>query len=61
MNCKLGILNAKCRKEKEKCKFYQGELSKETCQLYAMLNSKYMSDRDVSVFNIWLGGVLKKD
>lgn len=60
MSCKLGILKGECKTDKLVCKFYRGDRSQEPCILYEFLNDKYMSDREISTFNIFLGGILKK-
>lgn len=59
--CRLGILKGVCEDGKLVCKFYRGERVTDYCWLYLYLNEKYMADRELSAFNIFLGGVLKKD
>ena len=61
-SCKLGILDGTCEKGSLICKYYRpGKFQTEECSLYEMLNGKYMKDKEISAFNIFLGGVLKKD
>ena len=61
MICKLGVLNGKCKYGKLMCKYYKGDFAKETCRLYEILNEQYMASREISLFNCFLSGVLKKN